>query len=147
MTQTPTNPTSLQYGPSLSLEAARHVMQAAEREALAHGWPVVIAIVDAAAQPLMLHRLDQAQLGSIDIAQHKAQAAAKFRRATKVYEDMLAGGGAALRLLTFAGMCAVEGGVPLLVGGRVVGAIGVSGVRSGEDAQIAAAGARALEGV
>jgi glc operon protein GlcG len=146
MTSTPANPPSLQYGPSLSLEAARRVMQAAEGEALAHGWPVVIAIVDASAQLLMLHRLDQAQLGSIAIAQQKAEAAAKFRRATKVYDDMLAGGGAALRLLTLAGMCAVEGGLPLVVGGRVAGAIGVSGVRSGEDAQIAAAGARALEG-
>jgi uncharacterized protein GlcG (DUF336 family) len=144
MTIRPANPLSPQYGPSLSLQQAQRVMQAAEREARAHGWPVVIAIVDAAAQLVMLQRLDQAQLGSIAIAQQKAQAAAKFRRATKIYDDMLAGGGAALRLLTLAGMCAVEGGVPLWLNGLVVGAIGVSGVLSGEDAQVADAGARAL---
>jgi uncharacterized protein GlcG (DUF336 family) len=146
MNQTPSNPSTPLYGPSLSLEQARGVMLAAEREALAQGWPVVIAIVDAAAQLLMLHRLDQAQLGSVAIAQQKARAAAQFRRPTKVYEDLLAGGGAALKLLSLAGMCAVEGGVPLCVDGRVVGAIGVSGVRSSEDAQVAAAGPRALAG-
>jgi uncharacterized protein GlcG (DUF336 family) len=138
------NPPAPQYGASLSLEQARRVMQAAEQEANANGWPVVIAIVDAGAHLLLLQRLEQAQLGSIAIAQQKAATAAKFRRATKLFDDQLAAGGAALHLLMLEGLCACEGGVPLLSDGRVVGAIGVSGVRSGQDAQIANAGARAL---
>ncbi|MFO1402684.1 MAG: heme-binding protein [Steroidobacteraceae bacterium] len=121
-------------------------MQAAEQEANAHGWPVVIAIVDGGAHLVLLQRLENAQIGSIAIAQQKAATAAKFRRATKVFDEQLAGGGAALHLLVLEGLCACEGGVPLLVDGRVVGAIGVSGVRSGEDGQIASAGARALGG-
>jgi uncharacterized protein GlcG (DUF336 family) len=146
MSANPVNPSHPPYGPPLTLAQARRVMQAAEQEANAHGWPVVIAIVDSGAHLLLLQRLENAQLGSIPIAQQKAATAAKFRRATKVFDDQLAGGGAALHLLVLEGLCACEGGVPLLLDGRVVGAIGVSGVRSGEDAQIANAGARALGG-
>jgi glc operon protein GlcG len=145
MSQAPANPASPQYGPSLTLAQAKRVMRAAEQEADANAWPVVIAIVDAAAHLLLLQRLEQAQLGSIAIAQQKAATAAKFRRPTKLLDDQLAGGGAALHLLMLEGMCACEGGVPLISAGRVVGAIGVSGVRSPQDAQVAAAGARALD--
>ena len=146
MSDRPSEPSGLLYGASLGLEDARRVMQAAEREALAHGWAVVIAIVDASAQLLMLHRLEQAQLGSIAIAQQKAAAAARFRRPTRAFEEILATGGANLKLLMLEGMCAVEGGVPLVRAGCVVGAIGVSGVTSSEDGRIATAGARALDG-
>ena len=135
------------YGPPISLEAARRVMAAAEAEAAAHRWPMVIAIVDSGAHLVMLHRMDQANLGAVPVCQRKAVTAVSFRRATKVFEDLLVAGGAGIRLLTFGPeLIAVEGGVPLLDGGRVIGAIGVSGRQSSQDGQGAVAGARALGG-
>jgi glc operon protein GlcG len=91
----------------------------------------------------MLHRLDNAQLSSVRIAEQKARTAAEFRRATKVFEDAVAGGGVGLRVLTF-GASVAEGGVPIISGGKVVGAIGVSGVQSRQDAEVAQAGADAV---
>jgi uncharacterized protein GlcG (DUF336 family) len=92
----------------------------------------------------MLHRLDNAQLSSVRIAEQKARTAAEFRRPTKVFEDAVASGGVGLRVLTF-GASVAEGGVPIVSGGRVVGAIGVSGVQSQQDAQVAQAGANAVK--
>jgi glc operon protein GlcG len=92
----------------------------------------------------MLQRLDNAQLSSVRIAEQKARTAAEFRRPTKVFEDAIAGGGIGLRVLTFEASVA-EGGVPIIVAGKVVGAIGVSGVQSHQDGQIAQAGADALK--
>lgn len=133
------------YGPPISLAAARRVMFAAEGEADAHAWRMVIAIVDSGGNLVMLHRLDQANLGAVEIAQRKAAAAVNFRRPTKVFEDLLAAGGAGLRMLAFGpGLFPVDGGVPLIEKGLVIGAIGVSGMQSFQDAQVAAAGARAL---
>jgi glc operon protein GlcG len=133
------------YGPPISLAAARRVMFAAEGEADAHGWRMVIAILDSGGNLVMLHRADQANLGAIEISQRKAASAVNFRRPTKVFEDALAGGGAGLRMLAFAPeLLPVEGGVPLIDNGLVVGAIGVSGMQSFQDAQVAAAGARVL---
>jgi len=132
------------YGPPISLEAAKRVMAAAEAEAAAHGWPMVIAIVDSGGHLAMLHRMDQAQHASVTIARLKAEAAVNFRRPTKVMEDALAAGGVGLRLLSVPNVALLEGGIPLLVQGEVIGAIGVSGMQSGQDAQVAEAGARAL---
>jgi glc operon protein GlcG len=135
------------YGPPIPLETAKRVMAAAEAEALANGWPMVIAIFDSAGQLVLLHRLDQANLGAVDLAQRKAQTAVRFRRPTKVYEDIIVAGGAGLRLLSAASdLIALEGGVPLLQGGAVVGSIGVSGMQSSQDGQVARAGARVLQG-
>lgn len=134
------------YGAPISLEEAKRVMVAAEAEALARQWPMVIAIVDSGGHLVMLHKLDQAQFGSVAIAQAKAETAVRFRRATKVFEDALAAGGVGLRFLSVSDVCMLEGGIPLLLGGAVVGAIGVSGMHSSQDAQVAAAGAAALPG-
>jgi glc operon protein GlcG len=135
------------YGPPIPLETAKRVMAAAETEAVANGWPMVIAILDSAGQLVLLQRLDQANLGAVDLAQRKAATAVRFRRSTKVYEDIIAAGGAGLRLLSAASdLIALEGGVPLLQGGAVVGSIGVSGMQSSQDGQVARAGARVLEG-
>jgi uncharacterized protein GlcG (DUF336 family) len=132
------------YGSPISLDAARRVMAAAEAEATANGWRAVIAIVDTGANLVMLHRMDQANLGAVEISQRKAEAAVNFRRATKVFEDTLVAGGAGIRMLTFApSLIPVEGGVPIVEGGRVIGAIGVSGMQSSQDGQVADAGARA----
>jgi glc operon protein GlcG len=133
------------YGPPITLEAARRVMAAAEAEAAAQGWPMVIAIVDSTATLVMLHRLDQANLGAVEIAQQKALTAVRFRRATKVYEDLLVAGPTGVRLLSIApAVVTLEGGVPLIKDGAVVGAIGVSGMQSGQDGQVADAGARVV---
>ena len=137
-------PPSTPYGAPITLTAAKQVMAAAEAEAARNGWGVAIAIVDSGANLVMLHRLDNAQLSSVRIAEAKAKTAAEFRRPTKVFEDAVAGGGIGLRVLTF-GASVAEGGVPIVSGGAIVGAIGVSGVQSHQDAQVAQAGADAVK--
>ncbi len=132
------------YGPAITLDAARKVMAAAEAEAARNRWPMVIAIVDSTGHLVMLHRMDQAQYGSSKIAPLKAETALDFRRATKVFEDGIASGGAGVRLVTMPNVLALEGGLPILQNGEVIGAIGVSGMRSDQDAQVARAGIAAL---
>ena len=136
-------PPSTPYGPPIGIADAKKAMAAAEAEAVKNGWGVAIAIVDSGANLVMLHRLDNAQLSSVRIAEQKARTAAEFRRPTKVFEDAVAGGGVGLRVLTF-GASVAEGGVPIVAGGKVIGAIGVSGAQSHQDAQVARAGADAL---
>ena len=131
------------YGPPVSLEVARRVATAAEAEARAHGWPMVIAVMDSAANLVVLHKMDDAQTGSVEIAQAKARSTVRFKRPTRVFEEALAAGGLNLRLLATEGACPLEGGLPLMHEGRLVGAIGVSGMQSTQDAQVAAAGAQA----
>lgn len=132
------------YGPPISLAAAKRVMAAAEAAALERGWPMAIAIVDSTGHLVLFHRVDQAQHGSIGIAQAKAETAVNFRRPTKVFEDAVAAGGLGLRLLASPGLLPLDGGLPLVAAGQVVGAIGVSGMQSTQDAEIAAIGAAAL---
>src|SRR6188474_3775417 len=133
-------PPSTPYGAPISLTAAKQAMAAAEAEAAKNNWGVAIAIVDSGANLVMLHRLDNAQLSSVRIAEQKARTAAEFRRPTKVFEDAVAGGGVGLRVLSF-GASVAEGGVPIVSNGKVIGSIGVSGVRSHQDAEVAQAGA------
>lgn len=137
-------PPSTPYGAPIDIAAAKQAMAAAEAEAVKNSWGVAIAIVDSGANLVMLHRLDNAQLSSVRIAEAKARTAAEFRRPTKVFEDAVAGGGIGLRVLTF-GASVAEGGVPIVAGGKVIGAIGVSGVQSHQDAQVAQAGADAVK--
>ncbi len=137
-------PTTPEYGRNISLREAKIVMAAAEGQAIKNGWAVVIVIVDTGAHSVMVQKLDQAQIGSIVIAQAKAETAVSFKRPTKIFEDGLAQGGVRLRTLGMANVMAVEGGLPLFVDGKIVGAIGVSGVQSQQDAEIAEAGVRAL---
>jgi glc operon protein GlcG len=137
-------PPTTPYGAPISLGDAKNAMAAAEAEAAKNGWGVAIAIVDSGANLVMLQRLDNAQLSSGRIAEQKARTAAEFRRPTKVFEDAVAGGGIGLRVLSF-GASVAEGGVPIVAGGKVIGAIGVSGVQSHQDAQVAQAGADAVK--
>ena len=132
------------YGPAITLDAARKVMAAAEAEAARNQWPMVIAIVDSTGHLVMLHRMDQAQYGSSKIAPLKAETALDFRRSTKVFEDAIAAGGQGVRTVTMPNVLALEGGLPILRNGEVIGAIGVSGMRSDQDAQVARAGIAAL---
>ena len=127
---------------AIALDGARRMMAAAEAEARRNGWTVSIAIVDAMGELLLFQRLDDAPPSSIAVSQAKARTAARFRRPTKALEDAVAGGRAAL--LSFDGVTMVEGGVPVVVGGKVIGAIGVSGVTSAQDALVAQAGVAAL---
>jgi glc operon protein GlcG len=122
----------------LTLDAAKQMADGARSEAQANGWKMVIAIVDDAGELLYLERMDGAQLGSLMVAQQKAQTAARFRRSTKVFEDAIAGGRSVI--LSLPGVLPVEGGLPILVDGQVVGAIGASGGSSTEDGAVAAAG-------
>jgi uncharacterized protein GlcG (DUF336 family) len=128
--------------PLLTLEDAKRMAAAAEAEALGHHWNVVIAICDDGGHLMLLHRLDGVAPISSTIAPAKARAAALGKRETKLYEDMINQGRTAFLSAPLDGM--LEGGVPIVVDGHVVGAIGVSGVKSNEDAQIARAGVAAL---
>jgi uncharacterized protein GlcG (DUF336 family) len=134
----------VQYGPPLMLADAKAVAQAAEDYARERGWPMVIAVVDSACQLLLLHRMDQAQLGSIRVSLQKAETAVAFRRPTAVFQEALGQGGSHLRLLAMDNLMPLEGGLPLLYNGAVAGGIGVSGMQSDQDALVALAGAAAL---
>ena len=113
-------------------------------EATKNKWNMVIAILDTGGHLVMLHRLDGTQLGSIEAAKDKAYSAVLYRRPTKVFQDLVGQGGPNLRLLRLAGASPLEGGIPLVVDGKIIGAIGVSGAASEQDAQVAKAGADAL---
>ena len=132
------------YGPPITLDAAKKVMAGAEAEAAKNNWPVVIAILDSGGNMVMVHRLDNSQLSAITTAEGKARTALFFKRSTKVLDDVLSGGGAGLRYLALKDFVPLEGGIPIVVDGKIVGAIGVSGVLSAQDAQIARAGIDAL---
>lgn len=122
-------------------------MAAAEAEATANGWPMVIAIVDSAGCLVLLQRLDHSNHGAVKMAQRKADAAIRFRRSTKAFEEMLLSGTPGLRMLSMGSeLVAIEGGIPLIDREVIVGAIGVSGMLSVQDGQVALAGARVLEG-
>ena len=133
------------YGPPIGIENARKIMSAAEAEAAKNNWPVVIAIIDSGGHVVMLHRRDDTQLSSLEIAQGKAKTALMFKRPTKVLDDAISGGGAGIRFLALKDIVPLEGGFPLVMDGKIVGAIGVSGVLSAQDSQIARAGIDALK--
>lgn len=139
-------PTPLpEYGSPISLALAKQVMAAAETEALTQKWPLAICVVDTGGHVVLQQRMDQVQWGSIEVAQKKAITAVSFRRSTKVFEDAVAGGGIGTRILSMSNVLAVEGGLPLFVDGKIVGAIGVSGMQASQDAQVALAGAKVLD--
>jgi glc operon protein GlcG len=136
-------PPSTPYGAPITIDAAKKAMAAAEAEAIKNNWGVAIAIVDSGGNIVLLQRLENAQLSAPRIAEAKARTAVEFRRPTKVFEEAVAGGGVGLRVLTF-GASVAEGGVPIVAGGKIIGGIGVSGVASHQDAQVAQAGADAI---
>jgi glc operon protein GlcG len=133
------------YGPPIGIDNARKVMGAAEAEAVKNNWAVVIAILDSGGNLVMLHRRDDVQLASIDISVGKAKTALMFKRPTKVLDEAISAGGAGLRFLALKDIVPLEGGLPIVLDGKIVGAIGVSGVLSAQDAQIARAGIDSLK--
>jgi glc operon protein GlcG len=133
------------YGLPISLENAKRAAAPAMAEAAKNGWNMAVAIVDPAGNLVYYEKMDNTQLGSANVAIDKARSAALFKRPTKAFQDALAAGGDAVRILSLKGAVPVEGGIPLVVDGKIVGAIGVSGATSAQDAQCAKAGADTLK--
>lgn len=135
---------TMSYGTPITVEMAKKVAAPAVAEARKNQWNMAIAIVDTAGDLVYFERMDDTQVGSVGVALDKARSAARFKRPTKAFQDALAAGGEGLRILALQGAVPVDGGVPLVSGGRIVGAIGVSGGTSAQDGQVAAAGVAAL---
>jgi len=138
----PTKPALVSGYGAITVEAARTVAAAAIAEAKSRGWNVAVAIVDVAGELVLFERLDDTQQASVLVSQAKARTAARFKRPSKAFEDALAGGRQAI--LGMPDVVPIEGGLPLIIDGRIVGAIGVSGVTSQQDGVCAQAGVDAL---
>lgn len=132
------------YGPSVNLEQAKKILAAGEAEAIKQGWNVAIAVVDPAGNLVAFIKRDDTQTASVLVAQDKARTAALYKRPSKAFQDMVAGGGLGLRVMSMRDVVAAEGGLPLVVDGKIIGAVGVSGVNSDQDGIVAAAGVAAL---
>jgi len=132
------------YGPPLSLDQAKRVMLAAELEAIKNSWQVAITILDSGGNTVMFHKLDNAQLSAVTTSAGKARTALEFKLPSKALDDAIAAGGAGMRLLALKDITPLQGGLLILIDGRIVGAIGVSGALSAQDDQIAKAGADVL---
>ncbi|PYM92047.1 MAG: hypothetical protein DME04_17060 [Candidatus Rokuibacteriota bacterium] len=133
------------YGQAIGLEQAKKVMAGAEAEAKKNNWNVCIVVLDSGGNVVMVQRMDGAQFGSIEVAREKAYSSVAFRRPTKAFDDALAQGGNNLRILRLPGASPLEGGIPIVVDGKLIGGIGVSGVTSAQDAQIGRAGIDSLK--
>jgi glc operon protein GlcG len=127
---------------SLTLEVAKQIAAAAEQEAANNKWTMVISIMDDGGNLLYLERMDETQIGSIEVSMRKARSALAFKRPTKAFEDAVAGGRTVV--LSLPGALPVEGGVPIMADGKVIGSIGCSGGTSQQDGQVAKAGVDAL---
>ena len=133
------------YGASINLETAKKAAAAAAAEARKNNWNMAIAITDGGGALVYLEKMDATQTGSVKVAVGKARSAAMFKRPTKVFQDAVAGGGAGLRILGLDGAVPIDGGLPIVLDGKIVGAIGVSGAAGDQDAQCAKAGVDALK--
>jgi uncharacterized protein GlcG (DUF336 family) len=138
-------PANAPYGTPISTDAAKKVAAAAIAEARKNNWAMAVAIVDTGGYLVYFERMQDTQLGSVEIAIEKAKSAALFRRPTKSFQDTLAGGGDGLRILGLTGAIPVEGGIPLMAGGKLIGAIGASGGSSDQDGRTAGAGAAGMK--
>ena len=132
------------YGPPITLDQAKRVMAAAELQAAENTWQVAITILDSGGNMVMFHKIDNAQLSAVTVSEGKARTALEFKRPSKDLDDAIARGGAGNRLLALKDITPIEGGLPIVLDGKIVGAIGVSGAVSAQDAQVAKAGTDAL---
>ena len=132
------------YGPPIALDQAKRAMAAAELEAAKNSWTVAITILDSGGNLVMFHKIDNAQLSAVTVSEGKARTALQFKRPSKDLDDAIARGGAGNRLLALKDITPLEGGLPIIIDGKIIGAIGVSGAVSAQDAQVAKAGADAL---
>ena len=138
-------PGPILYGAPISLDNAKKVAAVAAAEARKNKWTMALAVTDPAGNLVYFEKLDGTQTASVNIAIGKSRSAAIFKRPTKVFEDGVAGGGAGMRFLSLEGAVAVEGGVPIVMDGKIVGAIGASGGTSQQDGVVAKAGVDALK--
>jgi glc operon protein GlcG len=136
---------TMSYGTSITVDMAKKAAAPALAEARKNQWTMAIAIVDIAGDLVYFERMDDTQVGSAKVAIDKARSAARFKRPTKAFQDALAAGGEGLRILALDGAIPVDGGLPLVMGGKIVGAIGASGGTSAQDGQVAQAGVAALK--
>ncbi len=133
------------YGPPITLEQARKVMAAAEAEAKKNNWNMAIAIVDSGGHLMLFQRMDGTQFAGARIARDKAWSAAAYKRPGKAFQDRLAKGGEELRILQLHGVSAIDGGDPIVMDGKLIGGIGVSGGSGEQDGQVSKAGVGALK--
>ena len=133
------------YGLPISLESAKKAAAPALAEAVKNNWTIAVAIVDPSGNLVYYEKMDNTQIGSANVAIDKARTAALFKRPSKAFQDALAAGGDGLRILRLQGAVPLEGGIPLVMDGKIVGAIGVSGMTSAQDAQCAKAGVDAVK--
>jgi glc operon protein GlcG len=131
--------------PVLTLDVAKQIAAAAEAEAIKNSWPVAVSIVDPAGQLIYFQKIDDTQIGSVEVSIAKARCAALFKRPSKALADVVTGGN--VGMMSLPGSIPVEGGVPLYVDGQIVGAIGISGVMSNQDGIVAQAGVAALAAI
>jgi glc operon protein GlcG len=146
LAQTPTaTPAPVAYGLPIGLEDAKKAADAAMTEARKNNWTMAIAVVDPGGILVFYEKMENTQIGSADIAIEKALTAVRLKRPSKAFQDLVGGGGVGLRMLRLPGGVPFEGGIPLLMNGKIVGAIGVSGDSSDHDGICAQAGAATLK--
>jgi uncharacterized protein GlcG (DUF336 family) len=143
LAQQPPGPTP-PYGPAITLDQAKRAMAAAELEAAKNSWQVAITILDSGGNLVMFHKIDNAQLSAVTTSEGKARTALEFKLPSKALDDAIAAGGAGMRLLALKDITPLQGGILVVVDGKIIGAIGVSGALSAQDEQAAKAGADAL---
>ena len=141
----PAPPANIPYGVAVSADVAKKIAAAAIAEARKNNWAMAVAIVDTGGYLVYFERMQDTQLGSVEVSIEKAKSAALFRRPTKSFQDIVAGGGDGLRMLRLTGAVPVEGGIPIIVDGKLIGAIGASGGSSDQDGRTAQAGAAAMK--
>jgi glc operon protein GlcG len=132
------------YGPAITLDQAKRVMAGAELQAAENTWQVVITILDSGGNLVMFQKSDNAQLSAVTVSEGKARTALEFKRPSKDLDDAIARGGPGNRLLALKNITPIEGGMPIMLDGKIIGAIGVSGAVSAQDSQVAKAGIDAL---
>jgi len=134
------------YGSAIRLATAKRAAAAAIAEAERNGWMMAVAVVDPAGDLVYFEKMDETQTGSVTVSQSKARSAARFKRPTKAFQDALTATPNGLRILAIEGAVPVEGGLPIVVDGKIVGAIGLSGGTSPQDGQCAKAGVDVIPG-
>jgi len=134
------------YGSAIRLATAKRAAAAAIAEAERNGWMMAVAVVDPAGDLVYFEKMDETQTGSVTVSQSKARSAARFKRPTKAFQDALTATPDGLRILAIEGAVPVEGGLPLMLDGKIVGAIGLSGGTSPQDGQCAKAGVDVIQG-
>jgi glc operon protein GlcG len=138
-------PPTTPYGMSINLETAKKAAAAAVAEARKNNWTMAVAILDTGGYLVYLEKMDGTQTGSVDVSIEKARSAVLFRRPTKVFQDSVATGGEGSKFLRLTGAVPIDGGFPIIMDGKIIGAIGVSGGAGDQDGRCGKAGADSIK--